>query len=178
MTSPGSETESAAVVPGLGWPGARDLTTRSTLGWPRYPQNPQVGPQVKDPPADEPVSRETVAVPEEPVSRETVASIPPSPGPQVKENPVTQHPPTATEASRFGPHPAPGTPYRTAADVAAQSLAGDDNSTPLARSVEHLQGLLAQTLRQPPDPPPLAGHLGAAGRIADLLHTLTARARR
>lgn len=50
---------------------------------------------------------------------------------------MTQHPPTATEASRFGPHPAPGTPYRTAADLAAHPLAVDDHSTPLARSVEH-----------------------------------------
>ena len=28
---------------------------------------------------------------------------------------------------------------------------------------------LARALREPPDPPPLEGHLGAAGRIADLL---------
>jgi hypothetical protein len=48
----------------------------------------------------------------------------------------------------------------------------------LARSGEQLQALLARALREPTDPPPLAGHLGAAGRIADLLHTLTARARR
>jgi hypothetical protein len=47
-----------------------------------------------------------------------------------------------------------------------------------ARSVEQLRALLARALREPPDPPPLAGHLGAAGRIADLLPTVTARARR
>ena len=39
----------------------------------------------------------------------------------------------------------------------------------LARSRDHLQILLAQALREPPAPPPLAGHLGAAGRIADAI---------
>jgi hypothetical protein len=39
----------------------------------------------------------------------------------------------------------------------------------LARSRDHFQVLLARALREPTDPPPLAGHLGAAGRIADLL---------
>ena len=44
------------------------------------------------------------------------------------------------DASRFGPHPAPGTSYRTAGDIAASAVdAGDadDTSTPLAQSVEH-----------------------------------------
>ena len=48
---------------------------------------------------------------------------------------------------------------------------------PLARSKEHLQTLLARALREPPAPAPLAGHLGAAGRIADLLQTLAPRTR-
>ena len=51
------------------------------------------------------------------------------------------HPPTpstdADHLNRFGPHPAPGTPYRTAADIAEASLQVDDGSTPLARSVEY-----------------------------------------
>ena len=38
----------------------------------------------------------------------------------------------AVDRSQFGPHPAPGTPYRTAGDLAGLGLAGDD-STPLAR---------------------------------------------
>jgi hypothetical protein len=42
----------------------------------------------------------------------------------------------------------------------------------LARSRDHLRVLLARALREPPEPPPLAGHLGAAGRIADLLRSL------
>jgi hypothetical protein len=46
----------------------------------------------------------------------------------------------------------------------------------LARSRGELQALLAEALRQPPPPAPLAGHLGAAGRIADLLASLTSRA--
>ena len=42
------------------------------------------------------------------------------------------------DASRFGPHPAPGTTsYRTAAQVAASTPEIDHASTPLARSVEH-----------------------------------------
>ena len=42
------------------------------------------------------------------------------------------------DATRFGPYPAPGTSaYRTAADVAAHSIAVADESTPMARSVEH-----------------------------------------
>ncbi len=41
----------------------------------------------------------------------------------------------AAAPSRFGPHPAPGAPYRTAADFVAAGSAIDD-STPLARSVE------------------------------------------
>ena len=40
---------------------------------------------------------------------------------------------------------------------------------PLARSRDHLQALIARALREPPAPPPLDGHLGAAVRIADLL---------
>jgi chromosome partitioning protein len=55
---------------------------------------------------------------------------------QAEENPTMQHPPASSDASRFGPHPAPGSPYRTAADVAGQLLTSDE-STPLARSVEH-----------------------------------------
>jgi hypothetical protein len=45
----------------------------------------------------------------------------------------------------------------------------------LARSRDHLQVLLARALREPPEPPPLAGHLGAARRIADLLGAFATR---
>jgi hypothetical protein len=45
---------------------------------------------------------------------------------------------------------------------------------PLARSREDLRQQLAQALREPPAPPPI-GHLGAAGRIANLLQSLTER---
>ncbi len=41
-----------------------------------------------------------------------------------------------TSPSRFGPHPAPGPAYRTAADVAQVVADIDDGTTPLARSVE------------------------------------------
>jgi hypothetical protein len=47
----------------------------------------------------------------------------------------------------------------------------------LAGSRDQLQRLLARALAEPPDPPPLAGHLGAAGRIADLLPSLALRPR-
>jgi hypothetical protein len=46
---------------------------------------------------------------------------------------------------------------------------------PLARSAGQLRAMLAEALGRPPDPAPLAGHLGAAGRIADLLLGLAAR---
>jgi hypothetical protein len=45
-----------------------------------------------------------------------------------------------------------------------------------AGSAEELRAFLSVALREPPDPPPLDGHLGAAGRIADLLGTPTGRA--
>jgi hypothetical protein len=45
---------------------------------------------------------------------------------------------------------------------------------PLARSRDHLRTLLTQALGDPPAAPPLAGHLGAAGRIVDLLLPLLA----
>jgi len=38
----------------------------------------------------------------------------------------------------------------------------------LARSQEDVRAMLAEALARPPDPPPLAGHLGAAARVADL----------
>jgi chromosome partitioning protein len=40
------------------------------------------------------------------------------------------------DGARFGPPPTPGAPYRTAAELATMDL-GLDDSTPLARSVEH-----------------------------------------
>jgi chromosome partitioning protein len=46
-------------------------------------------------------------------------------------------------SSKFGPHPAPGTTYRTAGEVAAAPIGTSDESTPLALSVEH-QLLVAQ----------------------------------
>jgi len=55
-----------------------------------------------------------------------------------------------TDLSRFGPHPAPGTPYRTAAQVAAGTGSPGDPSTPLARSVEHqLLVREGRSLREP-----------------------------
>jgi hypothetical protein len=47
----------------------------------------------------------------------------------------------------------------------------------LAGSRGKLQRLLARALAEPPEPAPLAGHLGAAGRIADLLPSLALRPR-
>ncbi len=41
------------------------------------------------------------------------------------------------DAAQFGPHPAPGTVYRTAGEVASQTMPLDDDSTPMARSVAH-----------------------------------------
>ena len=59
--------------------------------------------------------------------------------------------PGAVDLSGFGPHPAPGTPYRTAGELAGLGLAGDD-STPLARSVEH--ALLVREGRRLSEPLP------------------------
>lgn len=41
----------------------------------------------------------------------------------------------------------------------------------LARSAAEVRSMLAEALAQPPDPPPLAGHLGAAARVADLFES-------
>jgi chromosome partitioning protein len=60
-------------------------------------------------------------------SRSAVAAI--------KEKPVSQS--EQLDVSRFGPHPAPGSPYRTAGDIAASVPTGVDASTPMARAVEH-----------------------------------------
>jgi chromosome partitioning protein len=51
------------------------------------------------------------------------------------------------DATRFGPHPAPGTPgVRTAAELATGMIALADESTPMARSVAH-QLLVQEGLR-------------------------------
>lgn len=44
-----------------------------------------------------------------------------------------------------------------------------------ARSANELRALLVRALSGPPSPAPLAGHLGAAGRIADLFVSLASR---
>ena len=60
------------------------------------------------------------------------------------------------DASRFGPHPAPGYGVRTASDVARHDTGMTDASTPLARSVEH-HLLVKQGLRmRAPLPRPAA----------------------
>ena len=51
---------------------------------------------------------------------------------------MTQPEQEPVDVSRFGPHPAPGTQYRTAGDIAASVVdLAQDGSTPMARSVEH-----------------------------------------
>jgi hypothetical protein len=45
----------------------------------------------------------------------------------------------------------------------------------LARSPEEVHGMLAEALAQPPDPPPLAGHVGASARVADLFERMVGR---
>ena len=64
---------------------------------------------------------------------------------------MTQPEQEPVDDSRFGPHPAPGTQYRTAGDIAASVVdLGHDGSTPMARSVE--QQLLVKDgvrLREP-----------------------------
>jgi chromosome partitioning protein len=70
------------------------------------------------------------------VPRETHATPPAAPDPAEEYN-VTQPSQPQSDVSRYGPYPAPGSPYRTAADIAATPLDADDLSTPLARSVEH-----------------------------------------
>jgi chromosome partitioning protein len=153
------------VVAGLGWPGSNREPVGPTLGWPRYPQNPQVGPQPDEKAQRLQVSRETLPSADRSVSRETGSPDPstldpstldpPTPDPPaasvvIEESPVVPAPPvpSSSGASRFGPHPAPGTPYRTAADVATEPvIRDDDSSTPLARSVE--QGLRIREGRLP-----------------------------
>ena len=140
----GSGVDSSA----LGWPDPESAHAGAGLGWPSrgapkhgFPQNPQARPH---PPTDvpsSPVSRETmagaaagtVAVAEAAtaaVSRET-------PPLAEKETTLVTHD-QGVDVSRFGPHPAPGTgTYRTAGDVATESMPLDDESTPMARSVAH-----------------------------------------
>jgi chromosome partitioning protein len=66
---------------------------------------------------------------------------------------VTSSPGTS-EAARYGPHPAPGTPYRTAADIAETAVTQDvDTSTPLARTVEHELRVREGRLHSLPRPP-------------------------
>ncbi len=70
--------------------------------------------------------------------------------PTVEEQSVTSsHQPP--DPAQFGPHPAPGTPVRTAAEVAT-TIALSDDSTPLARSVEH--ALLVREGRRMREPLP------------------------
>jgi hypothetical protein len=56
-----------------------------------------------------------------------------------------------------------------------EQIFGPEYGVRLARSRDDLLALLAEALREPPDPAPLAGHLGAAARIADLLASLAPR---
>jgi chromosome partitioning protein len=142
------------VEPGLGWPGAAaaaempawtDLPTEPGLGWPRYPQDPQVDPQ------DDPGGTPDSDVPDPAVSRETIQPADVSRGTSSEEAAVTT---TSTDRSRFGPTPAPGSPVRTAADVAAQPEPVLDESTPLARSVAQELRLLQGTKLDAPLPRP------------------------
>jgi chromosome partitioning protein len=86
------------------------------------------------------------------VSRETTSLSPDSFAPTPEEPSVTPVEHTPSEPSPFGPHPAPGTTYRTAGDVARGALLSDDDSTPLARQVEHV--LLVREGRRLSEPLP------------------------
>ncbi len=118
---------------------------------------------VPGPDAEPRVSRETMSAPvraaaheEMPalsdVSRETTSPSPDSFTPTPEEPSVTPDEHTPSEPSPFGPHPAPGTSYRTAGDVARGALLSDDDSTPLARQVEHV--LLVREGRRLSEPLP------------------------
>ena len=71
-----------------------------------------------------------------PAPKDTSVQQPPSPTSSTGALSAADPGREPVDPSRFGPHPAPGTPYRTAGDLAALGLAADA-STPLARSVEH-----------------------------------------
>jgi chromosome partitioning protein len=168
-TEPGA---SPVVIAGLGWPGSttedadvgRHGHVSAGLGWPTDdPQNPQRDPQpgAATPVTD--VSRETAEADVATVSRETTtrpgsAADPQEPrvtptDPPTDPSPGPRHgSPSGPQASPFGPHPAPGTaPYRTAGEL-VDSAALSDDSTPLARSVEH--ALLVREGRRLSDPLP------------------------
>jgi len=138
----------------------------SGLGWPeatRFPQNPQTDPQDETVPNVD-VSRETVAPADEPAAEELTsepaapdlvakhtAANPPvdlSEGHKVATRPDKRPP----EPSQFGPYPAPGANFRTAAEVAGGFDDPDDSSTPLARAVE--EQLATQQLLKNTEPLP------------------------
>jgi chromosome partitioning protein len=136
----GSESSKDAIAAetGVGWPSE-----------PRFPQNPQAGPQPAAVSTSD-VSRETVEPAEEPASEPAEADEPvvaaaplvvapieePPAEEPVEEKVVTRPDKLPPEPSAFGPHPAPGATFRTAGDVADQYDDPDDHSTPLARAVE------------------------------------------
>jgi chromosome partitioning protein len=110
---------------------------------PVFPQNPQPDPQ-PEPMPEIKVSRETVDPADEPAA-EVLAEEPDvepdvdvaPPVVEVEENKVVTRPDKLPpEPSQFGPHPAPGASFRTAAEVAQTYDDPDDHATPLAKAVE------------------------------------------
>jgi chromosome partitioning protein len=146
--------ETLEVVPGLGWPGRVGLPDPGLLGWPESTRRVAVETRVGTPAMPSQKAPPEMEVPGETVesavgalvSRETPPAVEQqaqvSTG-SVQEMSRSQEAAVAVSAISSA---ASATSFRTAGDLASRTFRNGDDSTPLARSVEH--ALLAREARR------------------------------